>query len=431
MASNNVKNNAKIPEPHTDDAAALLLHQAKLMRGKMFKRLEKVRETSLHKARRFARIVLNNPHVVIATLVDVLKKDGIEIGKPHNPSHLEVVNAGLSIDLYGPNGENVSVFPKLRRNGKYGWFHAFGPLETVRNRVATEVAKRLVTLHPRQFIRQGGLPAFERWLPLNISKASVVITTDTPNCFGNMKRSYVKSGLLIPEEVTKKALFETMTRAKTLTPNANGSNVPYDKEPIVAVSSSNRGIPMGAALSALASEVVLMRVLEDVEASAEGVQAASVGDNLIFLLQDATSVQPVLNALTLSVIKYFGIDVIDELTRRNTIRNAEEEFLFCGAKYRWKNGELRKRTEQSRIDNYMIKLDVSLGEANDLEHFETLQNSVRGWTMSQRHSTKAVSEGINAAVRIGEFKEHKSRMKASQEIAMPSQLLETLPMPPF
>ena len=421
----------KLTVPQTEEAAKLLFDEAKQISKILLNKLEAKREVSLHRARRYARYVLNSPYVAIATLGSVLKKNGAQFGKPGHPSYLELVAAGLTLNPWKSSKEAVTLFKRLRRNGSDIWFHKLGPIETVRSRIAEKVAKRITRLHTLQFIRQGGLPAFEKWLAANLSSAEIIITTDIPDCFGHTKRSLVISGLLIPEQVTKKALFETMSRANALNPKINGNDVPYDKEHIVAVSSANRGIPKGAALSAEASEVVLKLVLQAVEAAAEGVQAASVGDNFIFLLRDATSLQSVINALTSSVAECFGPDVIAELTRRNSITLKGDEFLFCGAQYCWKKGGVQKRTEQSRIDNYMTKFEVNLGDAKSVGQFDTLVNSIRGWTMSQRHSSKAVSEAISAAVQIGEFKEHWSRTKAAGKHAIVPTLPETSSIPPF
>lgn len=120
---------AKLPMPQTEDEAILLLHKSKNKRSLSYKRLEEIRASGLHGARRFARVVLENPHVIIATLADVLKDKGADFGKPLNPSFMDIAEAGLSFDLWGLSTEKVSVFRQLRRNGNDIWFHNLGPVD--------------------------------------------------------------------------------------------------------------------------------------------------------------------------------------------------------------------------------------------------------------------------------------------------------------
>lgn len=409
-----------------EGAASELLASAHIRKRKRLARLEVVRLESLHDAKRLARVVLSDPMVILATFAECLKKRGVKIGGRGGESYLQVAEYGLSIDLWKQSDQPAILREQMCRNGKLSWVHSLGLMDATRNKLALEIAERTVAPHPRQFIRNGGIPAFEKWLSANLDQSTAVITTDIPDCFGNIRRSLASAGLLLPEWVSKRAMFDPMDHAIALIPNAKGKLIPANtKDHIVAVSSAKRGIPKGAALSAVASEAVLKIVLEAVEASAPGVTAASIGDNLIFLLEDASAVSPVENALTLSVAKCFGMDVIAELTRRNSLSGTNQWFSFCGRSYREKNGELQVRTEEARIDNYMIKFEVTLGDAQTERDFERLESSVRGWTASHRHSSKVLMEGISAAILLGETKEHKARTTG---LATETPL-ETIPIP--
>ena len=84
------------------------------------------------------------------------------------------VEHAKKLDLRKPSSETVLLKPILKGNGDYRWVFQLDTLEAARNGLLLQIVTRMTTLHPRQFIRGGGIPALEAWLQNSLDGSSSV-----------------------------------------------------------------------------------------------------------------------------------------------------------------------------------------------------------------------------------------------------------------
>jgi len=389
MTSRNEPNNALAYIRHCQRARSRLLAE-----------VHRQAQQNHRRGKRAARRYLHHKGVRIAAIAEQLAKRQKAKGLTEEGA-AKAIKLADDLDLWRESGEFVGYVPKDRNNGKRRWHHLLGVIESARNQILKDVVRSSRNPHPRQFVSNGGLPAFEAWLAEALLSAGSIITTDIPNCHGSARWSSVTSGLPLPRRVMEAALPAVKERAKPLVPGPSGKQIPlvkghpYYEDYIAGLSSPGRGIPTGAALSADASEALIQNVLEAAEAAAPGVHAGAHSDNLIFVLKDASARASVINAVTSSVAAHFGLDVIDELTRRTVRSKPGNWFQFCGVEYRTRKGKLQRRTAEARIENFRLRTLMRLSEAQTPEDFEGIRNSIRGWTRREQHSTKAFEAALD------------------------------------
>ncbi len=392
-----------MPASPAEIAAGEWVLNAPKFKQQMLTDLKAIGEVSLRKARRHSRLVMTDGRVLAATLLRECRKGGDDVGKPGHTSYLDFLKLVDGFSVWKPSNEPVWQIERERLNGKSRWTASHGLYESARNALGREIAVCLAVLHPRQFMLQGGLPKFLTGMASSFPGVEVVMTTDFPACFHTLKRSSIVSGLPLPRRVTKAALFDTKDRAVPLIRTPSGKLIPMSSSQatIVEVSSPGRGISMGAALSSVASEVVIKEILYAAE-TVPGVVAGSYGDNLFFLMKDATQKASLVEALTSVTIKHFGFDVIAELTRRISYQDPSKGFHLCGGIYTWRDGVLIRRTDPERIENYMIRAEINLGEATSVSAINGIADSLTGWTVQNRDTPNAVIQAIELAQLLGE-----------------------------
>ena len=388
--------------PSNEADARDYLRRARGTKRRLLCELEERAQVSPRHGKRFSRQVLSDRRVIAATILQECKRKGDDVGQPGHTSCLSLLYMAWQFNAWASSNEPVRLIERDRSNAKTRWTASHGIYESVRNTLSREIALRLVKLHPRQFILQGGAPKLRGWLRSALPDAAAVMTTDFPACFDTLRRSSIVSGLPLPRRVMEAALFETKDRAIPLVRKPNGKLMLSgiaDMANTVGVSLPGRGISMGAALSSVASEVVIAEVIHEAE-KVFGVVGASHGDNLIFLLNDAAQKLSLENALTSAAVKHFGLDVIAELTRRIRYDDPVEGFLFCGKTYAWRDGDLRCRTEPARIEHFMIRAEVALGEATTTHQLDTLVDSLKGWAVQNADTPGAIFQAIELAQKI-------------------------------
>jgi hypothetical protein len=321
----------------------------------------------------------------------------------------------------------VLLLPKERLNGKLRWVFSFGILEQTRSALLAKVAKMAWTPLPTQFGARGGRPALETWLSDLLPEAALVVTTDFPDCFNRIKRSAVEVGLPFPRRVTKAALFSPMDRAKPYLKKPK-SNLPetdaiYNLS-VDAVAESlpkgNVGVPQGAALAQVASDMLIKDTLIAVEAAVSGVRAGASGDNLIFILKDASQLASLKEALTSEASQRFSDHVIGGLSERIVAIPANKAFRFCGGTYRMKNGKLTRTTSQDRRENYALRFEQKLGAVKAQQDFQKLMESLKSWSAQQGACFQSKALAIELAALLGEMKPQPKPSPAVPEKEGPS-----------
>lgn len=166
---------------------------------------------------------------------------------------------------------------------------------------------------------------------------------------------------------------------------------------IVAVSPKGRGTPSGAALSQIAADILIREILLAVEAAVPGVRAGAYGDNLIFIVPDASQRASVIEALTSAVQHHVGEDVISGLTDRIRSTKPSSWFQFCGVEYRWSRSALTQRTTEERMDNYAVRFLTKVSDAKTDEDYDGLRRSLRSWIGQYQQLPNALDFALELA----------------------------------
>lgn len=276
--------------------------------------------------------------------------------------------------------------------------HVFsvGIIDYASQLLAADIARVLTRPEPTQFMSAKGRPGFEEWLAEEISEAELVITTDIPACFDNVLRGVVDDGLPLPQRVREEVLYRSMDRALYLHRTHRG--LAPIRERIAKVNSSKRGIPQGSAVSAIASEVVISRLIRAVQTASPDARMASYGDNLIILLRGISAKRSVIHALTSATEDCFGSDVISEFARRIHCGQPTKSFYFCGRVYRRKGSKLQVSLDLDRIEYAMIRRLIDINEAirgEDFERLQKLDRGLRGWLREYQKSADAMEAAFD------------------------------------
>jgi len=322
-------------------------------RQQKLSRLQALAKTNPRKAKALSRRYFASKSVRIAGAYDAWRRLAPKPVKDQVIPYDEIVEAGLSLDMWNATEEPVFLRPKDRFNGRKRYFPILQLREKARDRIAYDVAKVLAELHPNQFMTRG--PAhLHAWLEEHLPKGATVITTDIPSCHDTIRRSSVMRDVPLPGHVLKAVLMDTKERAVHLVKEPKGGStvlVPSSGDntsPFVDAGPSCRGILTGAALAIYASELVIKNILVAAESAAPGVHAAAWGDNLIIILEDASVAALVYAAVEYAVADNFGMDVLDGLARRKHETDLPDEFYYCGQWYLMKAGKLVRRIDANR-----------------------------------------------------------------------------------
>jgi len=122
---------------------------------------------------------------------------------------------------------------------------------------------------------------------------------------------------------------------------------------------------------------------------------AGHGDNLIFLLEDATLKGSVVSALTSSVAEHFGDDVLADLTSRISYDTPAHSFSFCRARYRMKGGIFSKSLDPQIVARFSERTILAIGDAlsaNDQAAFDKIERSIFGWLGQNRDKKMVLNE---------------------------------------
>lgn len=294
----------------------------------------------------------------------------------------ELVAAAGAISAWSGSDEKAVAYKQPKRGSGYRWLHRHGMFQYALELLAADAAKPLVVLLPTQFITKGGIPKFADWLEQNIGNAKLVVTVDIPRCFDAIFRSSLADNLLLPKKVIKRVLFDPMDQA-TYSNFGPVGHTHMDTGPIGSVGSALRGVPQGSALSQLASEVVIGLVMKTVSDLHPSVRVASHGDNLIFLLEDASWKSSVLSALTSGIAKHFGSDVSAELTCRISCATPSAGFVFCRRQYKYNGKALTIRLPENWVNEFSLRTLVKIQDAlsaKDENRWNKLELSVSAAT---------------------------------------------------
>ena len=315
------------------------------------------------------------------------KKAG-PLAKASAEDRKELVTAAEAISPWHGSSEKTIAYPQQKKGGGYRLVRVHGIIQYALETLAVAAAKPFAQISDNQFITRGGIPKLNDWLRERLAGTELVITVDIPRCFDLMKRSSVADNLHLPRGVVERVLYDPMDRAILCTKGVGGSDL-NDLMSNVQVSSPRRGIPQGSPLAQLSSEIVIALVLQAVAAVTPNIQVASHGDNLIFLLEDASSKGAVVHALTSAVAEHFGQDVSSELTCRIEYARPSTGFRFCRRTYLFKSGAMRILLPVDWVDDFAFKTALRIGDAHRSKNdqaFDKIEWSIKGWL---RHSPKS------------------------------------------
>lgn len=391
-------------DPAAQEAARRRVKRCLKRKARLLNELSQATAKSSREGQRKRRQILGDRDVAIAAVAEAVQKHWAG-PKGEKFNFVDLIAHAEQLDFWKASDELVLMKPILKGDGEHRWVFQLDTLEAARSRLLLQVLARTTKLHPWQFIRQGGIPALEAWLQKSLGGSSWVITTDVPRCFDSLLRGSVDDGHPLPGAVMKAGLYDPMDRAVPLVAGPNGKLVldhhHPSKDHFVSLSSDKRGIPQGASLSSLVSELVIKNVLQAVEASSEGVLAASYGDNLIILLSDTSDRAIVRAALTSSVAEHFGQDVLSELNGRYQLYASNKAFSVCGRTYRFADGALHRRTLPEREERYLLKLAMRIGESKTEKQLLRARQSVVAWIGGSTHSHAAKMEAVEHLMEIG------------------------------
>jgi hypothetical protein len=300
---------------------------------------------------------------------------------------IELAVAAAALSPWAGSDEMAVAYQHPKTSGGFRWIHRHKMFQYALELLATDAAAPGVDVFPSQFITKGGITKANAWLQDKLASTALVVTVDIPRCFDTVSRSSLVDNLHLPRWVVKRVLFDPMDKATYLYPGLVGQKV--GPNPIASVGSLVRGIPQGSALSQLASEAVIALVLKAIRDACPGVDFASHGDNLIFLLEDESWKVPVLSALTSAVADHFGGDVLSELTCRINFTSPSKGFWFCRRHYEWKEGSLHVQLPPDWIMAFWTKTNTRIERARASKlnsDWNSIERSIKGWI---RHSPKS------------------------------------------
>jgi hypothetical protein len=382
----------------TPSMARQLLGTAHARNDQMLIALGNVRAKSgVRQARRLQRRYLLSFTAKLSAVLDAwsLKK----VDNPFSSmAALEIVNTARDLHAWKHSAETATSWLKLKSNGTDSrLIHSLKFRQTALDKLAARAGRATAQLLPTQFNRKGGgSRKFEQWLTEKLPSVDKIMTVDIPSCFDVIARSSVEVSLLLPKQVVEAAMFHVMDHAKLL-PGVLMGITPIDTH-AVGTSATKRRVPQGSALAQLASDIEIDRVLRSVAAVHESVHVAAYGDNLIFLLDDASWVGSVRDALTSSVTKQFGSDATTALVHR--IRcDAPSHFEFCRRIYRWKNDALQKKLPRGYIDEFETRAMIAQQDAFGLKSLKGL-NRCEASIMGFAGSHSEVKGTLQVAVRL-------------------------------
>lgn len=392
-------------ENQDDTKLAKRLQHALGRRRDHLSKLQALAKVSPRRAKNYVRSYFHSPSVKIAGAYDAWRR----IEKPAEGTpvpYAQIFAAAEALDMWNSSSEPVLLRPKDRLNGRTRYVAMRRIIEVARDRIAFEAAKPLMSFHPNQFCKKGPSQLHD-WLEATLPKGAVVITTDIPSCFDTIKRSSVMRDMPLPKHVMKAVLTDTKERAVHLVKEPKGGStvlVPLsgDNHPsFVDAGPSCRGILTGAALASLASECVIKNVLIAAEKAAHGVHAASWGDNLIFIVEDAKDAARVFAAVEYAVAQNFGMDVVDGLARRKQETELPGPFFFCGSWYSMSGTKLAYETDSSRTEAAMLKLSIRVSEAKTEEDFQKIERTMIGYAIANRHMPSVIAQYLREAINVG------------------------------
>lgn len=370
-----------IPENLSGEEAVALLKAAPSNFDQMLQVLRARRKASPRRGRRLMRAVLRSPMTRLAGLAMQYAAKG---KKPLTTDvALKLVHMSKFLSPWKNTGEVVKHFkPKDQTAEKERWVYDIGFERGALSKVLKCIAAAMTDLHPDQFISAGGGPAFERWYLKVQPDAAVFLTTDIPSCYDRVLRPDIGSPL--PGAVLTSQLYTPMDQAKTFVTSLSNPNklVLGDDAQSAFKSSGERGIPQGAALASIQSEIAIAKVLAAIEAACPNARVAAHGDNIIVALKSEADEPSVIHALKSAVTEHFGADTLPELLSRLKNSAGNEPLRFCGRIYRRQKGKLQIIMQDDRIEKWLARFADRIEEIDSKEKFDNARKSMLGFLKS-------------------------------------------------
>ncbi len=387
----------------SDDKAEAIVRRCCKRREQALSWLQTLSKTNRRQAKAFSRQYLASKSVRIAGAYDAWRRLASEPLKDQLPPFEAIIEAGLALDSWNASEEPVLLRPKERLGGRTRYLPILQLREKARDRIAFDVAGALAELHPNQFMTRG--PAYlDAWLEEHLPKGAMVITTDIPSCHDTIRRSSVMRDVPLPGRVLKAVLMDTKERAVHLVKEPKGNSTVFvpssgSQSPLfVDAGPSCRGILTGAALAIYASELVIRNILVAAEKAAPGVHAASWGDNLIIIFEDASVAPLVYAAVELSVAENFGMDVLDGLARRKQETPLPGEFYYCGQWYQMISDKLVRRIDEARSGAAMLKIGMMISDMKSKDDLEKIKRTMIGYVIYSRHDPKTMIDYLEYVI---------------------------------
>lgn len=384
-----------IPESLSGEQAVALVLSASSKLDRMLKVVRKRRSVSRRRANRLMRAVLRSPTMKLAGLAAEHCERTKKLPTPTEA--LKLIHRSKHMSAWKNTGEPVKRFqPKNQFSDKERWVYDMGFERSALSKALHRVAEAMTDLHPNQFIGAGGAAAFERWFMKVQSETVAFLTTDVPSCYDRVLRSDI--GSPFPGAVLTSQLYDPMDQAKTFSPSLKVPCllVPQSDGQSAFKSSGKRGIPQGAALASIHSEIAIAKVLSAIEAACPNAQVAAYGDNLIVALKNESDKSSVIAALESATAEVFGADTVPELLSRLKISPAKKPLHFCRRTYRSIKGKLYIQMTEQRAEDWLTRFSKRVTEIKTPEDVTNAHRSMLGFVRSASISKISLDAYVEA-----------------------------------
>lgn len=330
-------------------------------------------------AKRLARLVWMSDDAVLAGLAMQLKSVGDWPVTAKKAGSMIQVARSLS-----PMKNTMEVTKHVEKetfDQKSRWVYKIGFKRQAIARMLHRVARAVVEVHPDQFTYNGGPPSIEPWIKANLADVALVLTTDIPSCFDRVSRKSLDQGSPFSGAVMTSQLYDPMDQAKTYVPAKSDPNklVPSGDVKAAFKSSGKRGNPQGSALAAIATEIVIKKVLQAVQTACPGTRTSAYSDNLLFGLKSEADRSSVVAALKSSFAEHFGEDGLSELLSRLREGPPQEQFRFCGRRFKFHKGKLRTALSEDAGEKHLANLWARIEKISSVVDYKKAVQSHAGW----------------------------------------------------
>ena len=387
--------------PDNPERILELLRACQRRRAEMIRVLRRVKTQKGHRAaKRLSRRYLRSFSARLARMARAMMRRKVALDGTDPQALHDLVKLTSQVDPWRRQPDRAVAIPREKMNGERRWVYRLSLIPYANDQLAHDVLQALADLEPTQFITQGSRPALEEWLEAELPHFQLVLTTDIPACFDSVLRYATEPSLPLPRKVQHEVLHGTKDRALFMDRGLRGPML-LSPAAVAKVTSLERGYAQGAASAAVASEIAIGGLLRAVHSVSSGVRGASMGDNLIVGLRDASDLGSARHALLSSAGKFFGQDVIGELTRRTRVQKIDQWISFCGRDYRVTAGKLRSRVDPHRAGKFGLRLMPDFERAIRTGSEADVQRIVRramGYALQNLEHPAAVQEAMETLI---------------------------------